>query len=602
MPPADAWDAYVRTVAKNFGHRLEFLEIWNEPDLKGFFEPPVEEYIELCRRAVKIAREVSPKVKIASGGFATMHPGWWDGKPARFHEEVMAATKGCFDIHSYHEHGYFPHYQQMVDNHFIPMRQRLGIEIPWIASETAMHSAKGTDAKQADCLFKKLLFTWARGGKSYTWYGLFDNGYDLEYSEHNFGTIDHFMEPKHVYATYAAIVRLFVEASFQRQITSEGSPWLFAFTAPDSALLAHWNAVSTTGTSIYAAMPEGTMAKASTFDLAGNEKTLLCLDESALFTITETGQVVKLYGAKGFRDVQPVAMLEIPAAMTSEEPVDGTLILRNPVSRQVRCTLSPDISKGAFFSGLPSNCELSSKQVLRVPFTVQCRRESPVVRIGVSFDGIEAPLHVEKSSSFATVCKGIAFCERSPDFTLDNVSQVENKFQFDPESAKRAWKSPADLSAKIWLGCQDETLHIRAEVTDDVHCPHTNPDVPWEGDGIQFALGFPKQDGYFELGVALDAKGIPCPGCWIVPSGFKAEAIRYAIISSVLRTSDGVVYVISIPLSAFGVNSATVSEGFSFNFLVNDCDDFKSRKCFIRLAPGIGSAQTMEHAPKVICK
>jgi hypothetical protein len=349
LPPADAWDAYVRTVAKNFGHRLEFLEIWNEPDLKGFFEPPVEEYIELCRRAVKIAREVSPKVKIASGGFATMHPGWWDGKPARFHEEVMAATKGCFDIHSYHEHGYFPHYQQMVDNHFIPMRQRLGIEIPWIASETAMHSAKGTDAKQADCLFKKLLFTWARGGKSYTWYGLFDNGYDLEYSEHNFGTIDHFMEPKHVYATYAAIVRLFVEASFQRQITSEGSPWLFAFTAPDSALLAHWNAVSTTGTSIYAAMPEGTMAKASTFDLAGNEKTLLCLDESALFTITETGQVVKLYGAKGFRDVQPVAMLEIPAAMTSEEPVDGTLILRNPVSRQVRCTLSPDISKGAFF-------------------------------------------------------------------------------------------------------------------------------------------------------------------------------------------------------------------------------------------------------------
>lgn len=136
--------------------------------------------------------------------------------------------------------------------------------------------------------------------KSYTWYGLFDNGYDLEYSEHNFGTIDHFMEPKHVYTTYAAIVRLFVEASFQRQITSEGSPWLFAFTAPDSALLAHWNAVRPQA---QASMPQCLKERWQRVNIRSRRQrknSLLCLDESALFTITETGQVVKLYGAKGF--------------------------------------------------------------------------------------------------------------------------------------------------------------------------------------------------------------------------------------------------------------------------------------------------------------
>jgi hypothetical protein len=35
--------------------------------------------------------------------------------------------------------------------------------------------------------------------------------------------------------------------------------------------------------------------------------------------------------------------------------------------------------------------------------------------------------------------------------------------------------------------------------------------------------------------------------------------------------------------------------------LVNDRDDTEGRKCFIRIARGIGSNQTMKYSPLVIC-
>lgn len=55
-PQMTAWENYVRAMFERYGNRVEYFEIWNEPDLTGFVDFPVEDYIGLCRTARRIAR------------------------------------------------------------------------------------------------------------------------------------------------------------------------------------------------------------------------------------------------------------------------------------------------------------------------------------------------------------------------------------------------------------------------------------------------------------------------------------------------------------------------------------------------------------------
>ena len=61
-------------------------------------------------------------------------------------------------------------------------------------------------------------------------------------------------------------------------------------------------------------------------------------------------------------------------------------------------------------------------------------------------------------------------------------------------------------------------------------------------------------------------------------------------------------YHFAIPLDALKVTEKQLADGFRFNLLVNDNDNGKDRKCFMRLAPGIGLDHTMQYSPLVICR
>ena len=47
MPDLDAWREYVRTVADRYRGRIRYWEVWNEPDLGGFNQMSLEEYVQL---------------------------------------------------------------------------------------------------------------------------------------------------------------------------------------------------------------------------------------------------------------------------------------------------------------------------------------------------------------------------------------------------------------------------------------------------------------------------------------------------------------------------------------------------------------------------
>lgn len=66
--PADInnWRTYVRTVALRYRGKIHYYEIWNEPNLPGFFTGSVDTMLILTKEARKILKEVDPSIIVVS--------------------------------------------------------------------------------------------------------------------------------------------------------------------------------------------------------------------------------------------------------------------------------------------------------------------------------------------------------------------------------------------------------------------------------------------------------------------------------------------------------------------------------------------------------
>ncbi|MBO5307225.1 MAG: beta-galactosidase [Lentisphaeria bacterium] len=600
MPKMEAWRNYVRTIAQRYGKRVQLVELWNEPDLPGFFNGSVEEYINYCREARKIIREVCPELKMSSGGFATFRQDLPFARNAgKFHEAVLKNAADTFDYHSYHEHGFFPHYQRMIDEYFLPLRKKYNITQPWFASETAYHSAKGTDDLQADCLFKKVLFAWARGAVSYTWYGLFNNNFDLDYSEHNYGMIDYFMNVKYAFGIYAALIANYREASFVKQIPFDGKAWIFVFKKPSGFLIPNWKNSALGSRICYAAVSDARTA--AVIDHEGNRETVPVCDGVTFFFTGSNGQSLELAGAGKLHDIRLAAELNCPNAVISGNRTKSSVTVVNPWKKAVRCRITPVEKAGMKYHRIPAERVLPPGSGTQFDFEFSAQENGGEVAVAIRFDDQEK-LILSTPVKAALLSKNADFNNRKPDFVMQDYSKIENTFEFDPESAKKAWKNSGDLSAEVWIGTSGKNLELQVAVRDDIHkaSPHANR--MWLGDSVQFALEFPRQSGNFELGGALNADGKPYVDGWKVPAKVKLQDVLPKIKLDISGNGDKLIYRFSIPQEALKINQKQLTDGFRFNILVNDNDNGRDRKCYMRLAPGIGRDHTMQYSPLVICR
>lgn len=71
---------FVRTLVEKYGTRVDRYEIWNEPNLKQYWEPHPnpEEYAVLLRAAYTTIKQTEPEVTVVSGGLARNHVGFLD--------------------------------------------------------------------------------------------------------------------------------------------------------------------------------------------------------------------------------------------------------------------------------------------------------------------------------------------------------------------------------------------------------------------------------------------------------------------------------------------------------------------------------------------
>ena len=133
-----AWLRYVEATVRHFAGRVEYYEVWNEPDGGWTWRPSPDpsEYAEFCVRTGRVIKESDPNAKVIAGST---------------HRETMSFFQTCFasgvlevaDAITYHSYHYDEANSIQRIRAFQALLQSYGKEIDVIQGETGSQSMNG---------------------------------------------------------------------------------------------------------------------------------------------------------------------------------------------------------------------------------------------------------------------------------------------------------------------------------------------------------------------------------------------------------------------------------------------------------------------------
>ncbi len=601
-PEINAWKEFCAAMAQRYRGKIRFYEVWNEPDLEGFARFGVDEYAEMMRTAYAAIKAADPDAVVLTGGYATMsdHP----SKKGDFQEQTLVKGKGSYDIHAYHEHGsFYPHFVRMVEERFLPMRERTGTTEPWWANETALSSAGDREREQALALYKKLLYSWSRGAIGYNWYDLRNDGYDPLDGEHNYGMITKDFYPKAVYPVYNTLVSLFRGKEYRKQLDVGPMRWVLAFGDEKELVVAAWCEARAS----LAAVLRTDAVAAEAVDVMGNITPVPVVDGRVLLKLGSDPVSLRLKGAKNVEFSGNLVELNATGVAIPGRDYQFAATLVNPFDRAVEYQLTLTAPAGMEPASSVRKVTIPARESKTENFELAVTpgfRPAFGSELNLAFD---YELTTDRSYSgriqlpiTATVLiPNSDAAARQPDFTLTKPEQVVSLFPADPTKSHLLWQGEKDLSGKLWLTAGNGKLGLIAEITDDKHVQPNTGSAVWRGDNLQLALVLPGQRGNWELGLTRLADGKPEVWCWMAPTGFTEADVIAATRLTTTREGNLTRYQAEIPFEALGLTPAMLKAGIRFNLLVND-NDGEGREGWIHVAPGIGLDKVPERYPFVI--
>ena len=169
--PADLreWRNYVRAVANRYKGRIRYYEIWNEPNLKGFYTGSVPQMLTLAREAYQILKQVDPSIVVVSPSATGEHngPGWL--------EQYLAGGGANYaDVIGYHFY-VSPNPPEamvpLIEKVYSIMRKHR-VDKPLWNTEAGWDKRKqfaGAD-EQAAYVARAFILNWAAGVERFYWY------------------------------------------------------------------------------------------------------------------------------------------------------------------------------------------------------------------------------------------------------------------------------------------------------------------------------------------------------------------------------------------------------------------------------------------------
>lgn len=596
-PDETAFATYAQRMAQEFRGRIRNWELWNEPELtRGTIS--AEEFTRLQKLAYKSVKKGNPDAVMMSGGFAggSTHQAMHD---KQFMEKVLKNAAGSYEIHLTHNHGNFGAYVTAVEQHLLPLRKRAGADrIPWFPNETAVSSLFGTERNQALTLYKKLIYSWARGAVGYAWYDLRNDGYDATYGEHNYGMITTDFRPKPVYSVYNHLARTFRKAHFAEQFAAPEGVWAFRFETPGTQIVPIWNE---SDLPVLLALKSDT-EQAVLSDFMDNESPLPVQDGVVLVQAENEPKTLLLRGASSVQLAGPLLHLKSLDVAVPGRAMTLKINVRNPFPKPRSFQLSLSGLPAGFRAEQPSvSVTVAPDQTVTPEFRITVPGKERLPDHPLSFllqcqtGTVKTVLRIPVNP--ALLIRGLK--TGKPDFVLDKKAQVVSLTEADPQLAHRIWKGPDDLSARIRLGEKDGALELLVDVTDDVHSQPYSGFGVWKGDNLQICFKFPSQDDSWELGASLLDSGKTEMFVFHAPRRFKKEEVRKQLRLTAERKGTTTSYRIRIPLDACGWTPAMLRGGFRFNLLINE-NDGEGRDGWLQIAPGIGENKDPERYPFIL--
>ena len=591
-PDYDAWRAFIARYAERYRDRIPYVVVWNEPDLASFANFPPEDYVRLLKIAYETTKEHAPRIQVKTAGFsglAAPHPS--RSAAPKYLEAVLAQAKGYYDIFCIHLHGPSLRYHQRLQD-MRRLRERLGDSTPWFSNETGITSiGRTSELDQAETLVRKFLTAWSHGASGYSWYNLYAKGRDPKDGEHNYGIITPDFHPKPAYAAYAALANLFADAQFVSVGGGDEYCLMLFRDRHGDWLLPHWS-WSREPRSLFVAGIAGT---ATLLDIFGNET-----------SAAPEGGTLMLRG-----QASP-AILRISGQTNPPAPVG------DPVQQEEEFVLFPGQVQSHAFALANRTAEPLEYRYRFVPQEgLSVVPESGQIRLGpgeravlsaefraaTDFGGRETVLDLVVGGQWHLALPrrlqhGVVLPSgdfpAEPQFVLDDKSQYRQLVPFAPGAQHLFWRGPEDLGGRAWLCRGDDGFRVRIEARDDVHAqPFRGADV-FQGDNVQLGLHVPGQDRFWEVGLSRRDDGGSEVHVWSAPHGFDAAAAARQIRLETRRdeAAKTTVYVAELPFAALGADTADGRRRCRFNYLLNDCDDGKTREGYMQQFPGIGGEKS----------
>lgn len=194
-----AFSRFAEAAANHFKGRNVRYEVWNEPNLRQFWEPSPDasEYATLLREAVDAIRRADPSARVSSGGVSRMDAAFL----SRAVNPSLASHLTALGIHPYPKTGpeaIAPELEMLRE--WVARTFGENVEIwdtEWGYSSTNApkeapsngHTEAGR-ARQAVLAVREMLTVWTVGLPLAVWYDLRDDGTDPANPEHNYGLLD----------------------------------------------------------------------------------------------------------------------------------------------------------------------------------------------------------------------------------------------------------------------------------------------------------------------------------------------------------------------------------------------------------------------------
>mgnify|MGYP001367940919 CR=1 FL=1 len=592
-PRLDAWRAWISALAERYADRIEFWEIWNEPNIQ-FFTGTVEEYGELQRAAYDEIKAVAPQVIVTSGGYAGMNHA--RSKPGAF-EAALRDYPRAYDWFAYHMHDTFPQFHADIERQLGGLKRRLGIgELPLVFTETGFDTRFG-ERFQAETLVKKMAYASAIGAKRYTWYNLIDrSGRDAPNKPGftfglitnptgtgDFASIEEEFRPKLSFPAATIAIRELRDRAHAETWASDGRRFAFLYGPVSDRLLIAWSEGKRLPAALW--VVETDAPRTESLDLFGNVSPLASVDGLVVVPLDDPRYHRFVGGTRAPRLVGPLVVAPEQITPAADGLVRVELELRNPLRDRALTARATVRGDGFEVVSAPAPREIAAGADAWLPFTLRVAEgalgETRDFVVDFAFDGLPWAPSLRVPVSFNTID-----AVRGHTVVVDDLQRATNKNDHDPHSQHLQWGSPVDLSARATFraDASERALRLRVEVTDNVHHVATATQAILDGDALE--LGWRRADGAV---ARLELAGKP-GAAPRVGGNAPAGALREATIR---REGTLTTYELVLGWKEMGLRRVDLAQGLRFNFAVHD-NDGEGAKSWIAPMPGLGGAERFD--------